>query len=285
MGVVLIIIVGLFFVPAATDVSYSFFPESVSNNSFGLAMVFVLLTFGGWNEAAYISAEIRSGRKKMAGALVLSIIIITAVYLLVNFAYLRGLGLEGMAGSQAVAGDLMGTAFGPIGVSLISIVVAVCAMTSANATIFTGARSNYALGRDFEVFGYLGKWKNSLRGPVNAFIVQGIIALVLVSFGFFSRSGFETMIDYTAPVFWFFLLLVGISIFVLRKREPNVERPFKVPFYPVLPLVFCFTSAYLLYSSIAYTGWGALVGIGVLLAGALILVIKPSVAKENGNYN
>jgi len=280
LGILIIIIVGLFFVPGAADVSFSFTPISEVENSLGLAMVFVLLTFGGWNEAAYISAEMRTGRKKMAGALIISILIITAVYLLVNIAFLRGLGVEGMAGSQAVAGDLMDSAFGPMGVTLISIIVAVAAMTSANATIFTGARSNYALGRDFSAFSFLGKWKTEKSGPVNAFIVQGIIALVLVSFGLFSRSGFETMIDYTAPVFWFFLLMVGISLFVLRKKEPHKKRPFRVPLYPVLPLLFCLSSAYLLYSSVVYTGWGALIGIAVLLVGVVILIVNPSVSSK-----
>lgn len=280
LGIAVIIVVGSFFVPAASEASFSFIPVTPDGNSLGLAMVFVLLTFGGWNEAAYISAEIKSGRKNMVGALILSILIITAVYGLVNFAFLRGLGLEGIAESNAVAGDLLGVAFGEAGVATMSVLVAIAAITSANATIFTGARSNYALGRDFKAFSFLGKWKTAVAGPVNALLVQGGIALVLVSFGLFSRSGFETMIDYTAPVFWFFLLLVGVSLFVLRKKEPDAERPFKVPLYPVLPVLFCLTSAYLLYSSIAYTGWGSLVGIAVLLAGGLILLFKPSIAHK-----
>src|SRR5690606_2687 len=170
LGVLAVIGVGLFLIPPAADVSFTFTPVSGSENALGLAMVFVLLTFGGWNEAAYISAEIRSGRKKMVSALILSILIITAIYFLINIAFLKGLGLEGMAGSNAVAGDLMGVAFGQVGITVISIIVAVCAMTSANATIFTGARSNYALGRDFPAFSFLGIWKSELKGPVNAFI-------------------------------------------------------------------------------------------------------------------
>jgi amino acid transporter len=79
------------------------------------------------------------------------------------------------------------------------------------------------------------------------------------------------MVEYTAPVFWFFLLLVGIAFFILRRRDPTRERPFKVPFYPVPPILFCLTCAYLLYSSLMYTGKGALVGIAVLLFGLPLL--------------
>lgn len=281
LGLLVLIFVGLFVLSPVPASSMTI--ASGSGNSFGLAMVFVLLTFGGWNEAAYISAEMKSGQKWIAKALIFGLLLITIIYFLVNLAFLRSLGLSGMAGSNAIASDLMGNAFGKPGVILISVLVGVAALTSANATIFTGARSNFALGRDFPVFAFMGKWKNKSEGPVNAFIIQGVIAMILVSFGLFSRSGFETMIDYTAPVFWFFLLMVGLALFVLRKKEPNTERPFKVPFYPVLPLIFCFSSTYLLYSSIMYTGWGAFVGISVLLVGALLLLLKPSIIKKGAD--
>lgn len=274
-GILLIIVVGFFFVTTPAAVPNSTPVASDSTASIGLAMVFVLLTFGGWNEAAYISAELRSGSKRMVKALILGIVIITTVYLLINLAYLNALGLEGMAPSNAVAADLMRYAFGEGGVILIGGLVAVSALTSANATIFTGARSNYALGRDFPVFSSLGKWKTQPSGPLNAFIVQGFISLALIGLGLLSRNGFETIVEYTAPVFWFFFLMVGIALFVLRRKEPNIERPFRVPLYPITPLIFCFSSAYLLYSSVVYTGWGALVGIGVLLVGIFLLLVLP----------
>ena len=274
LGVLLVIVTGLFFIPSAPESTAAVISESEGGlGSLGLAMVFVLLTFGGWNEAAYISAEVKSGRGMIVKALIVSILTITVVYFLANLAYLRGLGLEGMAGSSAVAGDLMEKAFGETGLVIMAMIVVIAALTSANATIFTGARSNYALGRDFPIFSALGKWDHRTSGPINAFVVQGAVSLLLISLGLFSRSGFETMVEYTAPVFWFFFLLVGISLFILRIKEPNTRRPFKVPLYPLTPLIFCGTSAYLLYSSIAYTGWGALVGVGVLLAGVLLQLI------------
>ena len=125
---------------------------------FGLAMVFVLLTYGGWNEAAYLSAELKDARRNMLRALIASIAIITALYLLVNLAYLYGLGVEGMAGSQAVAADLLGVAFGRTGETMISVMVAVAALTSINATMIVGARTNYAVGRDWPALSALGHW-------------------------------------------------------------------------------------------------------------------------------
>lgn len=275
LGILLIITAGFFFAPTAVETIES---APAVTSVFGLTMVFVLLTFGGWNEAAYISAELRDGRKgkrRMARALILGILIITALYVLVNLAYLNALGLAGMAGSEAVAGDLMQVAFGSGGVWLIGILVAVSALTSANATIFTGARTNYALGKDFPIFSPLGKWNSEVSAPVNAFLVQGMISLALVGLGLLTRKGFETIVEYTAPVFWFFFLMVGIALIVLRTKEPDAERPFRVPLYPLTPIAFCLTSAYLLYSSLAYTGLGALVGVAVMLAGALVLIAIP----------
>jgi FtsH-binding integral membrane protein len=102
-------------------------------------------------------------------------------------------------------------------------------------------------------------------------LIQGGIALALAAIGGWTRKGFETMVEYTAPVFWLFLLLTGVSLFVLRRTAP-VAQPFRVPLYPVTPLVFCGTSGYLLYASLAYTGVGALIGMAVLGVGGLVLV-------------
>jgi len=236
-------------------------------------MVFVLLTYGGWNEAAYLSAEVRNPRRNMARVLVWSLLLVTGVYLLVNWAYVQGLGLAGMAQSRAVASDLMQQSIGEVGAVFVSLLIIVSALTSANAAIFTGARTAWALGRDLKPLAALGRWDRAGRSPVNALCLQGAVAVGLILLGALTRQGFETMVEYTAPVFWLFFLLTGLSLFALRRRNPATPRPFQVPFYPVTPLLFCATSAYLLYSSLMYTGVGALFGLAVLAAGALVLAL------------
>ena len=237
----------------------------------GLAMVFVLLTFGGWNEAAYLSAELRGSRRGILHALVISLTLITVLYLLVNGAYVYGLGIQGMAKSEAVAADLLRVAFGRTGETLIAIMVAVAALTSINATMIVGARTNFAVGRDWPQLHWLGRWEGARGVPAVALYAQSALALALVVLGGSLRSGFQTMVDYTAPVFWTFFLLCTLALIMLRRKEPAAERPFKVPLYPLLPLLFAAVCAYMLWSSLVYVKAGALVGVGVLAVGGLLL--------------
>lgn len=239
----------------------------------GLVLIFVMLAYGGWNEAAYMSAEVVGANRNLPRALVWSIAAITVLYLLMNLAYLRVLGLADMGQSPAVAADMMGRVLGGRGAQVISAVVAVAALTSMNATMLMAARTTYAFGRAAPMFAPLGRWNARHEAPVCALLVQAAIALALVGLGTLTRQGFTTMVEYTAPVFWLFFLLTGVALFVLRARErPGTTRPFSVPLYPLTPLVFCAMCAYLLYASVRHTGAGALVGLAVLVVGAVVLL-------------
>jgi APA family basic amino acid/polyamine antiporter len=256
-------------------------PEAVSASvgtggsvgTFGLALVFVLLAYGGWNEAAYVSAEVRGGPGAMVRTLVLSILVITFIYVLFVAAILHGLGWEGVKSSQAIGIDVMERAFGPAGAQVIGVVVAVAALTSMNSTILVGARSNFAVGNDWPMLSFLARWRDERNIPVTGFLIQAAIALALVAFGAMEKSGFSTMVEFTAPVFWFFFMLNGIALFVLRRKDPGLPRPFKVPAYPVLPLIFIATCAYLLYSSITYAQSqnAGFVALGAMVSGAVAL--------------
>lgn len=275
LGLLVIVGAGLFLAPESAA-SAPASGGSFSASGFGGAMVFVLLTYGGWNEAAYVSAELKNVRRNMVRALLVSIGLITALYLLVNWAYLNGLGVGGMSDADAVAADLMRVTLGEPGAIVLSVLVSIAALSSTNATIFTGARTCFALGRDASLFAALGVWDDQSETPTNALWIQCGVALALVGVGAATRQGFESMVDYTAPVFWLFFLATGVSLFVLRRTEPDVSRPFQVPLYPLTPLAFCLASAYMLWSSLAYTGVGALLGAGVLLAGVPLLWFRDS---------
>lgn len=233
----------------------------------GMAMIFVLLTFGGWSEAAYLSAEMKGGPRSITRVLLIGTGVLVALYVLLNMAFLASLGLEGIRKSDAVAADLMRAVAGQPGVIIVSLVIAAEAMSTLNGTIFTGARVYYAMARDLPAMRRFGDWRERGSTPVGGLLLQGGIALALVAMGAATRNGFQAMVDYTAPVFWSFMLLVGIALFVLRWREPGLARPFSVPLYPLTPILFCASCAFMLHASLAYTGTGALVGLAVLAAG------------------
>ena len=294
LGLILIVVAGM--VWGGGQAMASTQPVAVG---FGLAMVFVLYAYGGWNDAAYVAAEVRDRQRNIPLALILGISGITVIYLLVNAAYLWVLGFEGVRGSWTPAADVMQAVVGDWGSRAISLLIMLSALGAINGMIFTGARIYVSMGVDHRMFSWLGRW-NSQRGtPIWSLLVQAAITLVLIVavgtqlgrdiidgtlravwlsplpwdqyFG-----GFDTLVAGTAPVFWVFFLLTGVSLFVLRYREPGVARPFRVPGYPLTPIIFCLTSAYMLYSSLDYAKWLSALGWVPLAVGVPVYLISKS---------
>jgi amino acid transporter len=259
-----------------------------SGASLGLAMILVLYTYGGWNDAAFVAAEVRE-RKHIARALIFGTGLIALVYLLVNAAFLAGLGFEGVRASRAVAADLLGATFGAWGRTAISVLVMISALGAANAIIFMGARVHASLGRDYAGLSVLGHWQPRRGQPGGALVVQAAVTVLLIALaglglgrslidrGFAAlgvagtpwtgHGGFDTLLRCTAPVFWFFFLMTGVSLFVLRARDRGIERPFRVPLYPLTPLVFCGTCAWMFVASLEYAGRLVLLSVPFLLLG------------------
>jgi amino acid transporter len=272
MGLVAVVVAGLTIDPSESAGSQWFGPAPAPAQ-WGLCLVFVLLTFGGWNEAAYVSAEVRGGPRAMVGVIVTSLAALAAIYLLVNLALLLGLGLEGLRDSKTAASDLLGMAFGPWAQKVLGLLVAVAALTSINATMVVGSRSNFALGRDWKSLAGLGSWNVRSGSPVAGLWFQAIVSLALIGLGTQQADGFSAMVEFTAPVFWAFLCLVSIALVRLRKVDAGAPRPFRVPLYPVLPLVFGVACAWLTYSSITYamSQQAVHVSLWVLASGAVAL--------------
>jgi amino acid transporter len=265
-------------------------PAAAPGMGFGLAMVFVLYAYGGWNDAAFVAAEVRNRHVNIPRALILGTGGITVIYLLVNVAYLWGLGFEGVRSSMAPAADLAQNAMGPWGGRLISLLVMVSALGAINGLIFTGSRIYVSMGVDHRLFGWLGQWNRERSVPVRSLLAQSLIALGLIlivgtlrgqaavdtALGWVHLGplpwddyygGFNTLVAATAPVFWGFFLLTGLSLWILRVKDRGIPRPFSAPLFPLEPILFCGMCCYMLYSAVTYAGALSLLGLAPLAVG------------------
>jgi amino acid transporter len=283
------IVVAGFLLGSETSFEPTLTPGPTTSN-FGIALIFVLYAFGGWNDSAYLAAEVRDPRRNIPRALVLGISAITLVYLLVNAGYLIGLGFDRARVSAAPAADVLGLLLGEFGRKAMSLLVMISALGALNGMLFTGSRVHASMGADHRVFAVLGRWNRKSGSPVWALLIEAAVSILLVlvvgtSVGraridalieavggnplpwdtFY--GGFQTLVAATAPVFWLFFLLTGVALFVLRFKDHSTERTFSVPLYPFVPLAFCATSAYMLYASIDYAGTLALLALLPVLIG------------------
>jgi len=153
--------------------------------------------------------------------------------------------------------------------------VAIAALTSINATMFVGARTNFAVGNDWKALRKLGQWQLDIGSPKQALLLQALISIGLIALGTQEADGFSAMVEFTAPVFWGFLFLVGLALIWLRQTDKHTSRPFKVPLYPVLPLIFCAACGWLTFSSVTYAiSQNAIhVSMGLIASGIFALLI------------
>lgn len=246
---------------------------------FATSMIIVLWTYAGWHEAAYIASEVKDNRRNLPLALICGTLLVTVLYCAVNVALVLGLGIRG-ARSESAAADLVSLAWPGGGRRAMSVLIMISALGALNGMIFTTARIGVAFGEDHSLFRPLTYWSPTFRTPARALILEGLISMILVVgvfvFGETVTIGhaaakhsnpFDGLVEVTAAVFWFLFLLTGVALFVLRKREPDHPRPFRVPGYPVLPILFCGWCGYMVFGAILFRPLYSLIGLGIALAG------------------
>jgi amino acid transporter len=252
-------------------------PMEPNDDPFELRMAFMMVlvfyAYGGWNEAAFISSDVKNPRRNIRRALILGTSLVMLIYLAVNLAYVTALGYERVCSSKAVAADMFAIPFGDVGRKCICALVMVSALGSVNGLLFTGMRLYGTFGKDHKFFSWLVGKDDRVQTAYGALFAQALFSLLLIAvvesalhwrqllaqiapyFNMqldleFKKAGdIERLVTCTAPVFWTFFLLTGCSLFILRIKDPQRERPFKVPLYPVLPLVFCASCAFMLWRS------------------------------------
>lgn len=245
-------------------------PPAVEPRPASLALILVLFTFGGWNEIAYVAAEVVNPARNIIRALVLGTASVTLLYLLVNGAFLWALGHAGLAGSQAVAADTISAVLPAKAPAVISALVCVSALGAANGLIFTGARISYAVGTDHPLFRPLGQWNRKTGTPARALLMQAAIAIVLIVL----LGSFFDAILYTAAPVYLFYLATSLAVIVLRRKDPRTERPYRTWGYPFTTVVFCLTCAFLAHSAVEFKPWVALAALGIMLGGVPLYFVS-----------
>jgi basic amino acid/polyamine antiporter, APA family len=290
LGLAGLVLAGLF--AAGSEARAAAPPNGSSAANIGLALVFVLYAYGGWNHAPYVAAEVRDERRSLPRALIFGLVGIAAIYLAVNATYVAVLGFDAARQSQTPAADVMEQAVGAWGGRAISLLVMLSALSAINGMILTGSRVYATWGADFPALSWLAEWNRRSAAPLMAIAVQAAIAVGLIAVvgteagrGTFDAAltrlglaplpweqyfgGFETLIAASTPVFWVFTFLTIVAVFVLRSRDRNIERPFRIPIYPLPPIIFAATCMYMLWASISYARWLTLLGFVPLIVGAL----------------
>jgi amino acid transporter len=216
-------------------------------------MIFVMFAYGGWADMSFVAAEVRDPQRNIFRALLLGTAAVALIYIALNAAFIRALGLEGLIRSKAVAANVVELQFGGWGSRAISLLVVVSCLGGINGMLFTGARVYYALGTHHPAFRWLGDWNVTSGVPLRSLAVQMLVTLGLViGFGIYS-DGFSRLVVFTGPFYWGFIALVGVALIVLRLRGGEAAAAtYRVPLFPVTPLLFTLTSGAMVYAAIDY---------------------------------
>lgn len=235
LGILIIIGCGIFL--GTSDLSFNDFSFSFGTNAnlsgFGVALVGVLFSYGGWQHASFLAGETKNPSRNVPIAMITGALIVTMIYLLVNVSYMLLLPVSTIAGSQKVAAEAISTIL-PFGGMLVAGIIAISTLGTIGIYTLSAPRIYYAMAEDGLFFKKIAEVHPKFQTPVNAIIAQSAWSIVLLLFW----GTFEDLITYTVSVEWIFFTLAAIGIFIFRKKLKNADRPYKTFGYPVTPLIF-----------------------------------------------
>lgn len=232
---------------------------------FAAAMLGALWAYDGWNNVSYMAGEVKHPERNLPLALIASMLIIITLYVIVNVSYYYVMNptvVANVSATSSVAAESIGRVLGPIAVTLMAGVMMLSSWGSLQTSILGTARIPYAMARDGIFFQSLARVSKNTRVPIIALIVQGIWAGVLAISG-----KFDQLTDLAIFAFWLFYGMVTASVFVFRKREANVARPYKTWGYPVVPALFVLVTIYLIGFTLYNAPFLSFVGLILIAAG------------------
>ncbi|OFI07658.1 serine/threonine exchanger SteT [Clostridium acetireducens DSM 10703] len=239
--------------------------------SLGSALVATMFAYDGWINVGAIAGEMKNPSKDLPKAIVGGLFLVMAVYLLINVAYLFVLPANVLAGTSTPAADVAKIIFGAAGGKIITIGILVSIFGTLNGYILTGMRIPYVMALENKLPGsnILSRLHPKLKTPIYSGVLLGIISIILIFTG-----KFDQLTDLLIFVIWIFYVMTFFSVFILRKKQPNLHRPYKVPFYPIVPVIAILGGLYIIMNTLITQPINAFLGIGITIIGLPIYIIR-----------
>jgi len=284
LALVAIIATGILFWPnsGASENLAHWLPTTFNGSSLmgiGMALVFILWTYGGWTESAYVAEEIKNPQRDLPWSIILGLTLTTSLYLVVNLIYMAYVPLDHMVQHKLAAAEMMTRAVGTVGAAIISLMVVCSTFGALNGYILTSSRILFAIGKDHALFAELGKINPVFATPARALFFNAGWALVLVWTG-----TLDSIVTYSTVIISIFYGMAGLSVYILRKKFPGIARPFRVWGYPLTPIIFVTAMGAFVWSvwqqSPKETWWGIL----LLVAGIPLYLFSSWIGRKKEAY-
>ncbi|MBI4394192.1 MAG: amino acid permease [Euryarchaeota archaeon] len=237
--------------------------------AFGASLIPALWAYDGWVNVTQVAEEVRDPQKNVPFALVAGTALVVGLYVLTNLAYIGTVGIAGFSATDAtqsagrsIAAAAGLAAFGPQGAQLIILAVLVSVLGTTNAVILSGPRIYYAMSRDGLFFKNVGATHEKFGTPGAAIILQMVLASILALSGTFTQ-----LITYVIFTSWVFYAMTGYAVIVMRRKRPDMVRPFRVPGYPWVPLAFVLLSVFFVIASVIAQPRESAIGAVIVLTG------------------
>jgi APA family basic amino acid/polyamine antiporter len=238
-------------------------------------MISVLWAYEGWQYATFSAGESVNPQRDFPRSFLIGSAALMGIYLFANIGYLAAIGPEGVANSNRVAVTTVSAVMGPRVAKLVGLTILISIFSAANSIILTAPRVYYAMATDGLFFKRLSEVHPRFGTPAFAVIGAAVWAAVLASTG-----TFEQLLTYVIFIGWIFYALAAASIFVYRKRRADASRPYRVPGYPVTPIVFIAAAMVLVINTILTQPGRSTVGLGIVCLGIPAYAIWRRTAKE-----
>ncbi len=263
VGLILaIVFIGLVWTRGAVANLATHVPATGGVTGFFAALVAALWAYDGWNNAPMVASEVRRPQRDMPRALIGGVLVVMSVYLLANFAYFSALPAGEIAASDRVAATMMERILGPTGAAAVSIAAMISIYGAINGSLLSGARIPYAAARDGMFFRALARVHPVHRTPsASIFALTGLASVLVLS------GRFEQLFTYVIFAEWLLYGLTAAAVIVLRRKRPDLPRPYRTLGYPLVPVLFCIVAAGLLISTLVASPRESLMGLTLVLAG------------------